>query len=49
MNKASAYLAERIGKDAVVIAELLQTIEQKDAEIARLKKALEDQGGQPCR
>lgn len=41
MNKANAYLLERIGKDALVIAELLQTLEQRDAEIAALKQQLE--------
>lgn len=47
MNKASIYLAERIGKDALVIADLLQALEQKDAEIAELRKKLEEKEAAP--
>lgn len=37
MNEASAFLAERIGKDALTIAELLQLVATLKAEIADLK------------
>lgn len=42
MNKANNYLAERLGRDALAIAELLQTIEQKDQIIASLSAKLGD-------
>lgn len=48
MNKANAYLADRIGKDALAIAELLQVIEQKDAEIAALRQHLERKEPDQC-
>jgi hypothetical protein len=46
-SKATAFLADRIGKDALALAELLQVIERQEAEIAELRKRLEEKEPAP--